>query len=68
MKLFYLFYFLACPKYVEVPGPGMEPTVRQQPKPLQWQHWILNPLRHKRILKVFYKYGILGKKNEVQNT
>ena len=31
-----------------VPRPGTEPTSQQQPKLLQWQQWILNPLYHKR--------------------
>ena len=27
-----------CPRYIEVPGPGIETTPQQRPKPLQWQH------------------------------
>ena len=32
--------------HVEIPGPGIKPMLQQPPKPLQWQHWILNPLSH----------------------
>ena len=32
---------------MEVPGPGIEPVPQRQPKPLQWQPQILNPLHHK---------------------
>ena len=34
----------AHPWRVEVPRPGIEPTPQQQPKPQQWQCWILNLL------------------------
>ena len=39
--------FLPCPWHAEVPGPGIEPMPQWRPKPLQWQHWILNPLHCK---------------------
>ena len=34
--------------HVEAPGPWVEPTPQQRPKPLQWQCWIFNLLCHKR--------------------
>ena len=38
--------------------PGIEPTPQQQPKPLKWQHQILNPLRHKRTpQRPFQSFG-----------
>ena len=41
------FYFWPCPQHIKVPGPEKE-TETQWPKPLQWQHWIVNLLCHKR--------------------
>ena len=42
------FFFLwLCPWHVEVPGPGIETTPQQRPKPLGWQHHILNLPCHK---------------------
>ena len=40
------------PWHVEVPRPGVEPASQQQPKPLQWQCWILNALHHKETPKI----------------
>ena len=40
-------FFLPCLWHVEVPGPGIKAKLQQQPEPLQWQYWILNPLCHK---------------------
>ena len=34
--------------HMEVPGPGIEPVLQEQPELLQSQHWILNPLHLKR--------------------
>ena len=34
-------------QHMEVPAPGTESAPQQQPKPLQWQYWILNPINHK---------------------
>jgi len=47
-SLFSFSHFWPCPLHVEVPGPGIQPTPQQWPKPLWWQHWILNLLHHKR--------------------
>ena len=48
MLSFFLSFFLwPSPRHVWVPGPGIEPMPQQWPKPLQWQHRILNPLSHK---------------------
>ena len=43
---FFFFFFWLCFQPVEIPGPGIEPVPWQLPEPLQWQHWILNQLRH----------------------
>ena len=40
--------FWLCLQHVEVPGPSIKPEPQQQPKLLQWQCQILNPLCHKR--------------------
>ena len=37
---------------MEVRGPGTEHVPQQQAKPLQWQHQILNSLRHKGIPEI----------------
>ena len=39
-----LFLLLLYSQQVEVPGPGLEPSIQQWPEPLQWQCQILNPL------------------------
>ena len=36
----------ARPRHVDVREPGIKPKPQQQPKPLQWQYWVLNPLSH----------------------
>ena len=41
-----LFFFLPHLWHVEVLGPAIEPVPQQQPKTLEWQHRILNPLCH----------------------
>ena len=48
-SLLRIFFFSFRPwlQHVEIPGPGLELTPQQQPQPLQWQHWVLNPLCHK---------------------
>ena len=53
LSFFFFFFFWPCPKLVDVPGPGIKPTSKQQPWPqlLQCQCQILNPLQHKRISK-----------------
>ena len=45
---FFSFLFLLHLWHMEVPVPGTEPMPLQWPKLLQWQHWILNPLCHRR--------------------
>ena len=40
--------------HMEVPGPGIEPAPQQQPKPLQSQCQIFNPLRHRRTPRSCY--------------
>ena len=40
-----IFHLWPCPQHVEVPRPGTEPVPQQQPKPQQWEHQSLNPLR-----------------------
>ena len=49
--IFFLFLLLFWPHpwHVEVLRLGTEHLLQQQPKPLQWQHQILNPLCHRRI-------------------
>ena len=42
------FFFFPYSHHPEFPGPGPEPVSHQLPEPLQWKHWILNPLSHKR--------------------
>ena len=44
-----IFFFWPHSQHVDVPRPGTEPMPKQQPEPLQWQCWILNPLCHKGI-------------------
>ena len=44
-----------CLQHVEVPGPGIKPMTKQWPKPLQWQHQILNPLCHRKLLFLYFK-------------
>ena len=41
-------FFQPCLWHMEAPGPGIKPMPQQWPKQLQWQHWIFNPLHHKR--------------------
>ena len=43
---FFFFFFLSLSQHSEVPWPGIKSVPQQQPKPLQWQGWILNPLCH----------------------
>lgn len=43
-------FFFGCTHHMWVSEPGMEPTPRQQHKPLQWRCWILNHLSHRRTL------------------
>ena len=43
--------------HVEVLGPRIEPLPQQRPEPLEWQHWILNPLHHKGTLWHFFLKG-----------
>ena len=45
--LFVCFFVRACGMWKFL-GQGIKPAPQQQPKPLQWQCWILNPLCHKR--------------------
>ena len=42
-----LWVFWLCLQHVEVSKPGNQNMPQQQPRPLQWQCWILNPLHHK---------------------
>ena len=49
--LLFWFGFWSCPWHMEVPGPWIKPMLLQRPEPPQWQHWILNPLCHRRTLK-----------------
>ena len=49
----FLFLFWLHPCHVEVPRPGVEATLQQQPEPQQWQHWILNLLSHQGALRIF---------------
>lgn len=51
-KSHFFFFFLPCPKHVEFPRPGAELVPQQWPKPFRWQCQILNPLSHKRTLKL----------------
>ena len=44
-KIFSFVLFWLYTWHVEVPGPGIKPKPQQWPKPLQWQYWILNPIR-----------------------
>ena len=39
---------------MKVPRPGTEPVLQLWPKPLLRQHWIPNPLCHKRTLGPFF--------------
>ena len=53
----------ACPWHAEVPGSGVKLAPQQRPEPIQWQHWIINPLHHKDTpLNIFtgYLIGILN--------
>lgn len=43
---FFVFFGCTCHTRDWTPGPGIEPTPKQQPKP-QWWGWILNSLCHK---------------------
>ena len=43
----FLFLFWPPPQHVEIPRPGIKLVPQQGPKPLQWQHLILNLLCHK---------------------
>ena len=52
MRYIYIFFFLATPNLVEVPE-GPKELPQQGPKPLQWQHQILNPLHHKGTPRFF---------------
>ena len=45
---FILFVFQWCPHCVEVLGLGFKLTLQQGPKTLQWKHWFLNLLCHRR--------------------
>ena len=47
--LFYLLIFWPCLQHLEAPQPWINPKPQQWHKPLQWQRWILKPLRHKRM-------------------
>ena len=39
--------------HVELPGPGIKPTPKQQSKPQQWHHQILNLLNHQGTPRIF---------------
>ena len=54
------FFFWLCPWHMEVPGPGIKPMPQQQPKLLQWQHWILNLLHHKQTLDMIHFFSFLA--------
>ena len=43
------FLFWPHPQHVEAPWAWIEPVPQQQPKPLQWQCQILNPLCHRKL-------------------
>ena len=48
--LWFLFlFFWPHPWHVELPRPGMEPSLQQRPKLLQLQCHILNPLHHRKL-------------------
>ena len=49
---FFFFFFWLYPVHKEVPGPGIESTPQQQPKPPKWQHRILNLLAYQGNLKI----------------
>ena len=62
-RIFLFVYFCCCRccccfwshlQHVEVPRSRMEPARWQQPKPLQWQRRILNPLCHKGTPKLYF--------------
>ena len=36
------------PQHMEIPRPGIKPTLQQQPRVIEWWRWILNLLCHKR--------------------
>ena len=55
INTFVITFFWPCPRHVEVPGLGNEPMSQQQPKPLQWQCQILNPLYHKGIPNLTFR-------------
>lgn len=40
-------HFWPRPLHVAVPRPGIKAEPQQRPKPIQWQHWILNPMHPK---------------------
>ena len=44
---FLFFFFLPCPRHVEVPRSGVKPMPQQQPKLRQWQCQVPNPLSHR---------------------
>ena len=37
-----------------ITAPGFKPVPQQEPKSLQWQHWILNPLNQKGATGLFF--------------
>ena len=45
--------FWPCPQHVEIHRPGIKPVPQQWPKLLQWQHWILKLLHHRRAPSYF---------------
>ena len=59
---FLSFFFCSAHSMWMFPGPGMEPMPQQQPKPLQWQRRILNPLHDKATpsIPIFLLLLLLG--------
>ena len=58
--------FLPRLSHVEIPGPGTEPMLQQQPKPHQWKHWIFNPLSHQgRIVLIINRRNLFTWKARV---
>ena len=55
-SLLFFFFFSPrrSPRSVEVPAPGNERVSQQRPKPLTWQHRILNSLSHRGNSSFFF--------------
>ena len=58
------FVLLPHPQRMDAPRAGIEPASQQGPKPLQWQHLILNLLHYKRTPQIYflcYLYKVGGR-------